>query len=315
MGVRQLNQRAAQLAAQAAAHAELLRIGVHEGEAAQVLDFGVAHDGGLGAGLLLARICMSGLADISLAPADPGIPEVPQVTVRTDHPVEACLMSQYAGWKIATDDYFAMGSGPMRALARVEDLFEELPTEEDGLAAVGVLESGRLPTSGALERIRDRLQPATRLTIAVAPTASLAGSLQVVARSVETALHKLHALEFPLSSILSGAGRAPLPPVAGDDLVAIGRTNDAILYGGVVNLWVRTDDETIRTAGPHSVSSASASHGQTFLSLFEAANRDFYALDTALFSPAMVVFHNLQTGNSFSFGELFPELVRSSFGC
>lgn len=223
-------------------------------------------------------------------------------------------MSQYAGWKIATDDFFAMGSGPMRAVARTEDIFVHFPKTEDGLQAVGVLECGTLPTPAAITVIRSSLPDSCRLTLVAAPTASQAGNVQVVARSIETALHKLHELQFPLEHIVSATGIAPLPPVAKNDLHGIGRTNDSILYGATVNLWVRCSDELIDSVGKKVPSCASASHGQSFLSLFKAANHDFYAMDAALFSPAIVVFHNLTTGNSFRYGTLLPELLRDSFG-
>ncbi len=314
MPIQHLNQRSAHLTAFAGSRSESLRIKCHDMHGTIVLDFGVEAEGGLEAGLLLARICLSGMAEVNLVPQDSGLANVPQVFVRTDHPVEACLMSQYAGWKVATDDYFAMGSGPMRAVARKEDLFENLPTTEDCRVAVGVLESGSLPTESAVAAIRTALPEDCRLTLAVAPTASQAGTIQVVARSVETCLHKLHILKFPLTSIISGTGVAPLPPVAKNDLKGIGRTNDAILYGATVNLWVRCEDAEINAIGPNVPSNSSIAHGQTFLSLFKAANHDFYAMDAALFSPAVVIFHNLKSGRSFSFGQLMPELLRESFG-
>ena len=314
MSIQHLNQRAAHLTAFAVSHTENLRISCNDNDDTTVLDFGVNTEGGLEAGLLLARICCSGMAEVSLMPQDSRLPNVPQVFVRTDHPVAACLMSQYAGWKVATDDYFAMGSGPMRAVVRKEELFDTLPVTEDGRVAVGVLESGSLPTESAVAVIRKALPDTCRLTLAVAPTASQAGTIQVVARSVETALHKLHALKFSLSSIISGTGVAPLPPVAKNDLKGIGRTNDAILYGATVNLWVRCEDDEISTVGPKVPSNSSAAHGQTFLSLFKAANHDFYAMDAAIFSPAVVIFHNLKSGRSFSFGQLMPQLLLESFG-
>ena len=314
MPIQHLNQRSAHLTAFAGSRSESLRIKCHDMNGTIVLDFGVKAEGGLEAGLLLARICFSGMAEVSLVPQDSRLANVPQVFVRTDYPVEACLMSQYAGWKVATDDYFAMGSGPMRAVARKEDLFDHLPTTEDGRVAVGVLESGSLPTESAVAVIQTALPENCRLTLAVAPTASQAGTIQVVARSVETALHKLHALKFPLPSIISGTGVAPLPPVAKNDLKGIGRTNDAILYGATVNLWVRCEDDEINAIGPKVPSNSSTAHGQTFLSLFKAANHDFYGMDAALFSPAVVIFHNLKSGRSFSFGQLVPELLRESFG-
>lgn len=314
MSIRNLNQRATYLTAYARSRAEILRIRSEERDEIHLLDFGVQAEGGLEAGVLLARICLSGVADVELLPANSGFPDVPQIFVRTDHPIEACLMSQYAGWKIATDDFFAMGSGPMRAVARTEDLFVHLSKTEDGLQAVGVLESGSLPTPAAVAMIRKSLPESCRLTLAVAPTASQAGNVQVVARSIETALHKLHDLKFPMDHIVSGTGIAPLPPVAKNDLHGIGRTNDSILYGATVNLWVRCSDDLIDSVGNKVPSSASASHGQSFLSLFKAAKHDFYAMDAALFSPAVVVFHNLTTGNSFRYGTHLPDLLRDSFG-
>jgi methenyltetrahydromethanopterin cyclohydrolase len=308
-----LNQRAAELMNMAKSRASYLGIQRTLVEGAEILDFGVNAAGGLEAGLLLSRICLSDLADVSLAPPNDHLP-LPQVCVRTDHPIAACLSSQYAGWKIQTDDYFAMGSGPMRALSRREDLFEHLPDTENGQSAVGVLEAGQLPSVAAVNKIRSDLPTDCTLQLAVARTASQAGTLQVVARSVETALHKLHSVHFPLEAVVSGMGVAPLPPVAKNDLHGIGRTNDSILYGATVSLWVRCEDDLISSIGPRVPSGSSASHGQTFLSLFKAANHDFYAMDAALFSPAVVVFHNLRSGKTFRFGALVPQLLHESFG-
>ena len=138
--------------------------------------------------------------------------------------------------------------------------------------------------------------------------------MQIVARSIETALHKLLELGFDLKSIESGIGVAPLPPVAADDLVAIGRTNDAILYGGEVTLWVRSEDATLEAIGPRVPSSASSDFGQTFAAIFERYQRDFYKIDPHLFSPASVTFCNLSSGNSFRFGQTHPRVIHESFG-
>jgi methenyltetrahydromethanopterin cyclohydrolase len=147
----------------------------------------------------------------------------------------------------------------------------------------------------------------------LAPTASLAGSVQVVARSVETALHKLFELGFDLSRVESGYGTAPLPPASADDLVAIGRTNDAILYGGEVTLFVRGDDASLESVGPKVPSGASSDHGQPFAAIFERYHRDFYKIDPHLFSPARITLSNLDTGRTFSFGRTVPRVIHESF--
>jgi len=178
-----------------------------------------------------------------------------------------------------------------------------------------VLESRHMPPSDVIELIaRDcGVQPAA-VTLLVAPTASQAGTVQIVARSIETALHKLCELGFDLSRVESGWGVAPLPPVAGDDLAAIGRTNDAILYGGEVTLWVRGDDASLEAIGPRIPSNASPDHGQPFREIFERYDRDFYRVDPQLFSPATVTLANLDTGRCRRFGETMPEVLQRSFG-
>jgi methenyltetrahydromethanopterin cyclohydrolase len=153
-----------------------------------------------------------------------------------------------------------------------------------------------------------------RLTLLVAPTASQAGTVQIVARSVETALHKLLELGYDVRRVESGLGIAPLPPVAGDDLAAIGRTNDAILYGAEVTLWVRDSDDALAAVGPQVPSCASADHGRTFAEIFADYGHDFYKIDPLLFSPAVVTLINLSSGRVHRFGRLEPELVGRSFG-
>src|SRR5262249_38653298 len=145
------------------------------------------------------------------------------------------------------------------------------------------------------------------------PAFSIAGSLQVVGRSLETALHKLYELKFDLTQVVSGFGSAPLPPCAVGDLEAIGRTNDAILYGGRVNLWVHADEGTLLEIGPKIPSSASPDHGAPFSAIFDRYGQDFYKIDPMLFSPAEIVFYNLKTGKTHAFGRVEPEILKKSF--
>jgi methenyltetrahydromethanopterin cyclohydrolase len=310
-----LNERAQRQADYLAANATALRISVQTTpKGARVLDCGVQAPGGLQAGLGLARVCLAGQAEVTLAPGEiSGVPS-PLVQVATDHPVAACMASQYAGWQISVGKFFAMGSGPMRAAYGKEELFAVIPGKEQPPVAVGVLETRKLPDDAVVGYLADSLKlPPGKLTLLAAPATSLAGTLQVVARSVETALHKLHELKFDLGQVTTAFGVAPLPPVGKDDLSAIGRTNDAILYGGRVVLWVRTDDDQLATVGPRVPSSAEPDHGEPFAAIFERHGRDFYKIDHMLFSPAEVVFHNLMSGRSHVFGRVEPDVMRRSF--
>jgi methenyltetrahydromethanopterin cyclohydrolase len=309
-----LNERANVVCNWIEREADRLRVSVSRAGGARVIDCGGAVTGSLAAGLAMARTCLADLADVTYVPCP--IPEVggPAVQVVTDDPVRACLASQYAGWQISVGKYFAMGSGPMRALSAREELFQHIPGKEESREAVGVLETRKHPTEEVIAAIVSRLPTvAEHLSVLVAPASSIAGTTQVVARSVETALHKLHELKFDVTQVVSGHGVAPLPPVAADELKAIGRTNDAILYGGTVTLWVRADDEVIAQIGPKVPSSSSKDHGALFAELF-ARYGDFYKIDPLLFSPAVVEFRNLKTGSCQRFGKVEAGLIRKSFG-
>jgi len=310
-----LNEQAWNLADRMAGAANELRIVVHQtAKGARVLDCGIGVEGGLQAGLDLARICLAGQAEVTIVPGSIAETICAHVQVATDLPVTACMAAQYAGWQISVGKFFAMGSGPMRAAYGKEEIFNKIPGREKVPVAVGTLETRKLPDDAVIDYLSDRLSlPPEKLTLLAAPAASQAGTIQVVARSLETALHKLYELEFDLSQVISGYGIAPLPPVAVDEMTAIGRTNDAILYGGRVVIWVRCEDDVLAEFGPKVPSSSSPDHGSPFAAIFERYKKDFYKIDPLLFSPAQIVFHNLQTGRSHAFGRIDTKVLLKSF--
>jgi methenyltetrahydromethanopterin cyclohydrolase len=310
-----LNEQALRLADHLAAASAASRVAVHlTPNGARLIDCGIAAEGGLQAGLELARVCLAGLAEVALMPGRFSDLPGPLVQVHSDHPVLACMASQYAGWQVSVGKFFAMGSGPMRAAYGKEELFDHIPGRERAAAAVGVLETHKLPGDEVTAYLAERLNlPPDKLTLLAAPASSQAGNVQVVARALETALHKLYELKFDLSQIVSGYGIAPLPPAAADFLGAIGRTNDAILYGGQVVLAVRADDEQLAAIGPKVPSSASSDHGAPFAEIFARYQHDFYKIDPLLFSPASITFQNLRTGRSHTFGRVEADVLRRSF--
>lgn len=302
--------------------AELVRAIIHRADVFDILvsttacgttlvDFGINAQGNRLAGIQLALICLADLATVEI---DDSTKPWSSVKVETHSPVQACLASQYAGWEVKGEKYFAMGSGPMRAAAGREALFDEIGCRETANEAVGVLEASKLPQDEVCVSIAQKcgVDP-KQLALLVAPTHSVCGTIQIVARSVETALHKLHALKFDLGRVVSGRGSAPLPPMAKDDFVAIGRTNDSILYGGEVVLEVTGDDESLQQIGPQVPSSASTDYGRPFAEIMKHYDNDFYRIDPLLFSPAAVTFINIETGNQFRFGEANHELLQNSF--
>ena len=315
-----LNDAARRLTADLESHAARLKVARfpgadREGTLGDSWDFGIHVPGGIEAGLLMASVCLAGLGRVTIEPAG-GIGPWPLVQVYTDHPVTACMASQYAGWKVAVAGFFGMASGPLRAAAAREPLFGEFPAwKESPAAVVGVIETGQIPTADVVDLVSQQCGISRdKLTLLFAPTRSLAGSLQVVARSVETALHQLHIRGADLSCVVSAHGSAPLPPVAARDIQGIGRTNDAILYGGRVTLWMRAEDDELEQLAAQIHSGASSDHGQPFERVFERYDHDFYQVDPHLFAPAVVCLINLNSGRSFIGGEICHDVLQQSFG-
>lgn len=310
-----LNERAWLIADDMAAHPRRYRLDVHElPSGARVIDAGAVAPGGFAAGRAMAEASMAGLGSVSFVPLIIGDDAYQGLQVWTDHPAVACMASQYAGWAISVGDFFAMGSGPLRAKALVEtELFAKLAYADEATRGVLVLEGRTLPTDAVVDWVSTKaaLQPSA-LTFIIAPTASTAGAVQVAARIIETGLHKMDALGFDVRQVVGAMGTAPLPPVAKNDLRAIGRTNDCILYGGRARYTIRSDDTTLEELAARLPASASSVYGTPFYEIFERYERDFYKIDKMLFSPGEVWLTSAITGRTFHAGRLDPAVLRTS---
>ena len=315
-----VNGRGTELAERLIGDAAQLGLAVRRGSLGEVLvDAGSKALGSIAAGLRIAEISLGGLADVRLQLSHQFERWPWTIAVRSSLPVIACLGSQYAGWRLAhgqgKDGYSALGSGPARALARTEKLFEEIGYADRAERAVLLIESDRSPPGAVVSEIAAacRLKE-DRLILVYAPTQSRVGSVQVVARVLEVALHKAHQLEFPLARIVEGLGAAPLPPPHPDFITAMGRTNDAIIFGGEVHLFVTGPAREAKALADHMPSKASRDYGRPFAEIFRRVDGDFYAIDPMLFSPASVIVTALDSGDSFRAGALDPKLLDDSFG-
>ncbi|MEY4210508.1 MAG: hypothetical protein RLZ92_888, partial [Pseudomonadota bacterium] len=142
----------------------------------------------------------------------------------------------------------------------------------------------------------------------------LAGGVQVVGRVLEVAMHKAHALHFPLENIIDGTGSAPICPPHPNFVKAMGRTNDAILFAGQVHLFVKGSDEAAEQLAKALPSSTSKDYGKPFADIFKAYEYDFFKIDAMLFSPASVIVTAVESGKSFRAGKLDNALLDQSFG-
>jgi methenyltetrahydromethanopterin cyclohydrolase len=299
-------------------YSDELKIEIHELEnGAVVADAGVKAEGGFGAGVYLSRLCMADLADIQLTPFYINDILLPGIQVATDYPAISCMASQCAMWQIKVDKYFAMGSGPARVLAKkTRELYDKIGFEECSDVGVLVLESSRLPDEKTCSFIAEKcsIDPAD-LRIAISPTDSVAGLVQVSARVVETGLHKLFAMGFDITKIKSGWGRAPISPITGDATMCMGSSNDAIIYGGETCYNLKYENlEELQKYLKDMPSSASRDWGAPFYKTFKAAGFDFFKVDHNVFAPARVVMNETMSRRTMVSGKINPDVLTESFG-
>lgn len=310
-----LNQRAAAICREIEASAQTLDVQIIRTPAgAMILDFGTDRTSTHEAGILLSRICMADLASIEQIESPIDDFDFPFLKVETEAPLNACIGAQYAGWPFSTENIFSMCSGPARMKRGKEEILTRygLIDQTDG-AAVAIFESNRIPNDEDIAEFASECNCSTQdVVICIAKTCSLPGTMQVVSRIVETAMHKLFEIGFDLTKVKKASGTAPVCPLGKDDYQAMGWTNDCILYGGEVQLWVDEPadlDELVKQLP----SSSSDEHGRPFIEIFEFYERDFYKVDRMLFSPAKVTVHCLSSNQSATAGELRTDLLIDSF--
>ncbi len=283
---------------------------------ATIIDAGIDSEGGFQAGRLITEICMGGLGKAEITSATYGDLLLPTILVYTDHPAIATLGSQLAGWHITEGNYSAIGSGPARALAlKPKRIYEEIGYKDKSDKAIVSLETGEFPPPEVVDRISKDcgIQP-EKLTIVLTPTNSLAGATQISGRIAEEGTHKLRKLGLDPNEILHAWGSAPIPPLHTKLSNMMGRTNDAILYGGTFWCTVESNDqERLARIVEKAPSGASESYGRPFLDIFQEANCDFYKISSDLFAPAVVVVNDVKTGRTFRSGQINVKMLKESF--
>lgn len=285
-----------------------------------VIDAGVNVPGSLKAGELYTKVCLGGLAEVGISiPGD--LSEkfaLPSVKIKTDSPAISTLGAQKAGWSVSVGDFFALGSGPARALAlKPAHTYEVIGYEDDADIAILTLEADKLPGADVTDSIAKECGVSSEnVFVLVAPTSSIVGSIQIAGRVVENGTYKMmEALDFDVNKVKYAAGIAPIAPVDPDGLKAMGKTNDAVLFGGRTYYYIESaEGDNLEEIANKLPSSASAGYGKPFYEVFKEAEYDFYKIDKGMFAPAEVVINDLRTGEMFRAGYINTELLMKSFG-
>ncbi len=332
-----INERAFKVVNEMINKADKLNVKVFKARCgATIIDCGVTVKGSIEAGLYVARITAGDLINFSLSTIDYGGFTLPVLNAFSDYPVIATMGSQLGDWEVRYGEYFAIGSGPARALAldrsipmavglkREElrrqglitytprEIYEKIGYRDSYDKAVIVMESSSIPPDEVLRSIAKscNVEPGNLYAL-ITPTSSLAGSVQIVGRIIEVGIFKLALLGFDFTKIFFGSGSSPIAPPHPDPSIAMGRVNDAIRYGGTTYYIVDyEDDEELRNY----IAKVPPTDNKSFTEIFKEAPRGFYDVDLRAFAPAAITITNLKTGRTFSAGYIKPDMLRKTLG-
>jgi len=324
-----LNEKAWKLIEELLNDSERLNVSYTEQDNAILIDAGISVPGSLEAGVLVTRICLGGYGTVSVDTSYTKLSSIGKIEVEIENrPSVPTLASQFAGWRIRKKylafkngkekekTFFAMGSGPARSISKEpKELYEKLEYEESSTKAVLVLETSKFPPKEAIDYVLQKTGVESgKLAILCAPTNCLVGSVQIAGRIVETAIHKAKEVGLNPQKIVRGEGTAPIAPIARDPTIAMGITNDAIIYHGMAKLDVSgVPDQVLDEIASKTTSSSSKDYGKPFYEIFKEANYDFFKIDAGLFAPAKISIHNLDTGTEHNAGEFNPDVLRQAF--
>jgi len=285
---------------------------------ATVIDMGLRAKAGWRAAKLYTLVTIGGLGEVTYEPFEVGGRMLSAVRVMIDHPIEACVASQIAGWRLESPrkEHAAILAGPGRALNKtsLDHYFEWTDYRDDHHESVVAIQASEPVSTEMAGMIASSCGvDAANLCILIAPNRSLVCAVQVAARIVEQTLHRLAEEGMDLRCLRYAYGLGVIPPLVDDDMLSMGRINDSLLYGGISNIAVESTDELCEGIAPKVVASACAAYGRPFIEIYEDAGRDFYEIPIELHSPAEVHINNLSTGRTFSAGAIDYGVLEASF--
>lgn len=283
-----------------------------------VVDMGIEAPGGWLAAKLFTEATIAGLGHVDYGRFQFGSIDLPSIDVYIDHPQIASLSSQFASWPMAKKDIPGsirpMGSGPARAIAQ-NDFFVKLWDYVDvHHEAVFALQANELPD----EKLADEVAEACRISpenvyFLACKTGSLAGSIQVCSRTIETTVWRLYNSGFDIKKVISGMGSCPIAPPAKDEFQAMVRVNVAIIYGGLVRYIVDSSDAEIEAVIDKIPSNSAVRFGYSFAKMLEEGGRDIFTTDKDIHSVAVCEIMNYNTGRVFRAGEIREEFLKEIF--
>lgn len=280
-----------------------------------LIDVGQRAPGSWQAGRYFTLITAGGLGEVSFESFMLGDVRLPAVRLMVDRPMEACMGCQVAGWRLAGEPDAPILAGPARTLNNPPDHHVVLSGYRDRYHEGVVTVQMSRPVTEEMAAIMAKacnLAP-DNLYILASRHACLVSTIQVPARGIETAMHRLDLEGFDLHRIQHAYCSGPIPPLIDDEMTSMGRINDALYYGSEVTLYVDAPDEMLEPLVPKVVSEVSPLARRSFAELYRDANYDFHAIPMDAHTPAVLHMTNVKSGRTFSAGHFDDEVLQRSF--
>ena len=281
---------------------------------ATIIDTGLEAAGGYLTGLKLTEICLGGLANCWLTYQTYGDIELPTIVVATDHPALSLLGCQLAGWMVKVGSFFAPSSGPARALSlKPKKVFEKIGYKDEHSEAVIVMETNKKPTDEVAQKVAaDCKVDPKNLYMVLTTTASMAGSVQVSGRVVETGLYRLEFLGLNPNKVVFASGSAPIMPPHPDVGISTAKEEDALLYGGVGSYVIDEEEAKLQEYATKAPATAWPDYGKTSYEALKAVSFDWSKLDPSFFTIGKLMLTSKKTGKTYIGGKVNPEMLRKS---
>ncbi len=314
-----VNQKARKIIHYMIENKELMNIEVHElSNGATVIDTGLNCPGSWAAARFLVEATLGGLGQVQYSTMELEGLELPQVEIYVDQPAIACLSCQLSGWPLPEAKNQAgivpLISGPARAVVCKDRFAQVVDYQDHSPEVVAAIQDNVLPDEKLTQLIATECKVDPRgVFILLAPTGSLVGSINVVARTLETAIWRLHTLGLDIKKTYSAWGKAPLPPVTKDEYQAMIRTNVYTYYGGTAAFFIEEDDEKIERIIKEIPLSprTTRNYGRSFSELLDEAGGNIFNVTDFVHNVTKIIMHNSKTGSTFQEGEIDLQMLKS----
>jgi methenyltetrahydromethanopterin cyclohydrolase len=297
-----------------------------------IVDCGINAVGGFEAGILATKVACGGLLEACITETSYGGLTLPTLFMRTDNPALSIAVCQ-SNWfglfpslfAMKKTEYSALSLGPAKALAQEpKEVFDKVDYKDKSDVGVLVLQADNFPDEKVSEYIASKCKISPEnLYLVMAPTASVAGSVQVSAHVLEDSLWRLtDYLDYEYSKVKYITGSSPISPVYPEIWRRPGITpDDMIRNAGRIHFYVYSSEgDDLQKIADEMIIEKTQAFGKPF---FEILNSGIFSkgLDkktlgregwTYVIAEAMVT--DLRTGKVFKAGKIHADLIRKFMG-